>query len=117
MKEFDDYIEEVRAARALDIRSSIMDVRVEKRGANLCVLGITTVPAAVEDLIERLTALKSRRHIKDEVVRLPDASVGADPHAVVRASVAPVYGDPALPAPQITQAVLGTRLEPLALAG
>jgi hypothetical protein len=117
MKEFEFYIEEVRAARALDMRSSILDVRVEKRGARLVIVGITTVSPAVDDLIDRLSEIKSRRYIKDEVVRLPDASVGPDPHAIVRAAIAPVYGDPALPAPQITQAVLGTRLEPLARAG
>jgi hypothetical protein len=33
--------------------------------------------------------------------------------AVVRAALAPVYGEPRLPAPQITQAVLGARVEPV----
>lgn len=117
MKEFEQYLDEVRRARKLDARSTIFDVRVESRASRLVILGITTVPEGVEDLIERLSTIKSRRYIKDEVVRLPDASVGSDPHAVVRAAVAPVYGDPALPAPQITQAVLGERIEPLAVAG
>lgn len=113
MKEFDGYIEAARAAHRLDNRSAVFDVRVEQRGARLVVLGVTTAPVIVDDLIERLLGIKNRRYIKDEVVRLPDASVGPDPHALVRAAVAPVYGDPALPAPQLTQAVLGTRVEPL----
>jgi len=117
MVEFDDYIDAVRVARKLDMRSSIFDVRVETRGARLAVVGITTVPAAVDELIERLAAHKSRKYIRNDVVMLPDAALGSDPHAVVRAALAPVYGDPALPAPQITQAVLGARVEPLALAG
>lgn len=116
MKEFDDYIDAVRTDRGLDMRVAILDLRVEARGARLVVVGATTVPEAVEDLIERLTAIKSRKFIKDEVVRLPDESVGVDPHALVRAALAPVYGDPSLPAPQTTQAVLGTRVEPLARA-
>ncbi|HEX6558339.1 MAG TPA: SH3 domain-containing protein, partial [Longimicrobiales bacterium] len=117
IKEFEDHIESVRVARKLDMRSSVFDVRVEVRGSRLAIVGITTVPPAVDDLIERLAAIKSRRYIKNEVVLLPDASLGKDPHAVVRAALAPVYGDPALPAPQITQAVLGVRVEPLGLAG
>ena len=117
MKEFDDYIEQVRVARRLDMRSSVFDVRVEKRGTRLVIVGITTVPEAVDDLTERLTDIKARKYIRNDVVRLPDASVGEAAHAVVRAAVAPVYGDPALPAPQISQAVLGTRVEPLARAG
>ena len=107
----------MRTARKLDLRSSILDVRIEKRGARLVLVGATTVPDAIDDIIERLTEIKSKRYIKDEVRRLPDESVGEAPHAVVRAAVAPVYGDPALPAPQLTQAVLGTRIEPLVRAG
>jgi gamma-D-glutamyl-L-lysine dipeptidyl-peptidase len=117
MKEFDDYIEEVRSARRLDARSSLLDVRIEKRGSRLVIVGITTEPAAIEDIVAKLTVLKSKRYIRDEVVRLPDDSIGDERHAVIRAALAPVYGDPALPAPQITQAVLGTRVEPLTRAG
>lgn len=117
MNEYDDYIHEIRAAHRLDKRSAILDLRVDKRGSSLVVVGVTTVPAAVDDLIEKLTAHKTRRYIKDEVVRLPDASVGSDSHALVRAALAPVYGDPALPAPQITQALLGERIDPLARSG
>jgi hypothetical protein len=55
MNTFDDTIEEVRKELKLDYRSSIFDVRVEQRGGRLCVLGATTVGAAVETLITRLT--------------------------------------------------------------
>lgn len=116
MKDFDDYINQVRRARTIDARSNIFDVRIEQRGTRLLLLGVTTVGEAVDDLVELLTEIKAKKHIKDEVVRLPDASV-SESHALVRAAVAPVYGDPALPAPQITQCVLGERLVPLAIAG
>lgn len=117
MNTYDDTIEEVRKALNLDYRSSIFDVRVEERGSRLCVLGATTVPQAVEDLVERLSAIKSRKYIRDEVKRLPEPGESGDVHVLVRAAVAPVYADPALPAPQITQAVLGTRLDLLTRLG
>lgn len=117
MNTYDDTIEDVRRALKLDYRSSIFDVRVEDRGGKLCVLGVTTVSKAVEDLLERLAEVKSKKYIRDEVKRLPEAGEAGEQHVLVRAAVAPVYGDPALPAPQITQAVLGTRLDLLTRAG
>jgi hypothetical protein len=111
MNQFDDTIEAVRKDLKLDYRSSIFDVRVEERGGKLCVLGATTVSTAVEELIKRLTEVKHRKYIRDEVQRLPEAGSRGDMHLLVRAATAPVYEDPSLPAPQITQAVLGTRLD------
>lgn len=113
MNEFDDYIERVWTERKLDPRTAVWDVRVEKRGHRLAVVGATTDPAAINDLISRLSEVKTRRYIRDEVKRLPDGHADFDKCAVVRAALAPIYADPALPAPQITQAVLGARLEPL----
>ena len=111
MIKYDEYIHEVRRELKLDDRSSIFDVRIEQRGNRLCVLGATTVSAAVNELIEKLTSIKDRKYIRDEEQRLPEAGSTADTHVLVRVATAPVYGDPALPAPQTTQAVLGTRLE------
>ena len=101
MNTFDDTIEDVRKDLKLDYRSSIFDVRVEQRGGRLCVLGATTVSNAVDVLITRLTEVKDRKYIRDEVQRLPEAGSRGELHVLVRAAVAPVYGDPALPAPQI----------------
>ena len=117
MNTFDDTIEDVRKDLKLDYRSSIFDVRVEQRGGRLCVLGATTVSNAVDVLITRLTEVKDRKYIRDEVQRLPEAGSRGELHVLVRAAVAPVYGDPALPAPQISQAVLGTRLDLLNRVG
>ncbi|HEY0674156.1 MAG TPA: NlpC/P60 family protein [Longimicrobiales bacterium] len=111
MNKFDDTIEEVRRHLKLDYRLSIFDVRVEEQGGRLCILGATTVPGAVDELVERLRQVKDRKYIRDEVQRLPEAGARGEWHVLVRAAVAPVYGDPALPAPQNTQAVLGTRLD------
>lgn len=117
MNKYDDTIEAVRKNLQLDYRSSIFDVRVEQRGGRLCILGATTVPAAVDSLIARLTEEKDRKYIRDEVQRLPEAGAKSDVYVLVRAAIAPVYGDPALPAPQISQAVLGTRLDLLNRVG
>lgn len=117
MKEYEDYIEEVRTLRNLDPRAALFDVRVEKKGSRLLLLGVTTVSGAVDNLIDRLAEIHNRRYIRDQIVRLPDASLEDANYGLVRAAVAPVYGDPALPAPQITQALLGERIEPLARAG
>ena len=114
MNKYDDIVEEVRKELKLDYRSSIFDVRVEQQGGRLAVLGVTTVPAALEALIARLTGIKDRKYIRDQVQRLPAAGTPGEAFVLVRAAVAPVYGDPALPAPQISQAVLGTRLDLLA---
>jgi gamma-D-glutamyl-L-lysine dipeptidyl-peptidase len=111
MNKYDDTIEAVRKQLNLDYRSSIFDVRVEQRGGRLCILGATTTSKAVDALIVRLSEEKDRKYIRDEVQRLPEAGTAGDFHVLVRSAVAPIYGDPALPAPQISQAVLGTRLD------
>jgi cell wall-associated NlpC family hydrolase len=111
MNKYDDTIEDVRKELKLDYRSSIFDVRVEQRGGKLCVLGATTVPRAVEALLKRLSEDRAEKYIRDEVQRLPEAGTTAGTYVLVRAALAPVYGDPALPAPQTSQAVLGTRLD------
>ena len=113
MNRYDDTIEAVRTELKLDYRSSIFDVRVEKRDGRLCILGATTSSRAVAALIAKLAEVedKDEKYIRDEVQRLPEPGASAGAHALVRAATAPVYEDPALPAPQITQAVLGTRLE------
>ncbi len=117
MNRYDDTIEEVRKHLKLDYRVSIFDVRVEERGGDLAVLGATTVPQALDELLRRLADIKDKKYIHDEVQRLPEPGSRADTHALVRAAIAPVYADPDLPAPQISQAVLGTRLDLLARAG
>ena len=117
MNKFDDTIEEVRRDLKLDYRSSIFDVRVEQQGGKLVILGATTVAPAIDELIKRLADVKDKKYIRDKVDRLPAAGETAETHVLVRSAVAPVYGDPSLPAPQISQAVLGTRLDLLTRAG
>ena len=110
--EIDDLIESVRLAYVPDFRSGVFDVRVTRRGPELVLTGQSTHPEAVQDLLQRL--LTSGARLVDCVVRLPDPLLGGRHHALVRAAVAPLYAEPRLPAPQISQLVLGMRVEVLA---
>jgi gamma-D-glutamyl-L-lysine dipeptidyl-peptidase len=108
-------IESVRRQRVPDLRSGIFDVAAEYDGGVLVVRGQSTHDEAVLELMEGLSALGMRG--RDEVVRLPDHTMGDARHAVVRSAVAPVYAEAHLPAPQISQLVLGMRVEVLSRSG
>lgn len=110
----DSTIESVRRQYVPDFRSGVFDVAAEERGAHIVLRGQSTHPQAVSALIsllrdQGLTAI-------DEVMRLPDAALGATRHALVRSAIAPVYAEPRLPAPQISQLVMGMRVELLSQA-
>ncbi|HSJ31994.1 MAG TPA: NlpC/P60 family protein [Longimicrobiales bacterium] len=111
----DDVIEQVRRQFVPDFRSGIFDVVAQQDGATVVLRGQSTNPAAVTALV---THLRDQGFTPvDNVMRLPDASLGAARHALVRSAVAPVYAEPRLPAPQISQLVMGMRVELLAHAG
>ena len=110
--DIDELIESVRLAHVPDFRSGIFDVRATQRGRELVLTGQSTHPEAVQDLLQRLLTRGARP--VDCVVRLPDPLLGGRHHALVRAGVAPLYAEPRLPAPQISQLVLGMRVEVLA---
>jgi hypothetical protein len=90
-------------------------VIAETEGARLVLRGQSTHPQAIADLVERLGG--QGVIAVDEVMRLPDAALGESRHAVVRSAVAPVYAEARLPAPQISQLVLGMRVELLSRVG
>lgn len=94
-----------------DFRSGIFEVTVERAGREVTLRGQSTHADAVDDLIGELASHGIAA--RDEVVRLPDQTVGETRHAVVRSAVAPIYAEPRLPAPQISQLVLGMRVEML----
>lgn len=110
-----EVIDAVRTEYVPDPRSGVFDVRVEHEGGCAYLRGQTTAPAAVTDLADRL-AVEGLAAL-DEVLRLPDPAFGAIRHALVRSAVAPVYVDPRLPGTQISQLVLGMRVEMLARTG
>jgi hypothetical protein len=105
-------IESVRQQFVPDVRSGVFDVVAEQSGGNVVLRGQSTNPEAITELVSQLrgqgvTAL-------DEVLRLPDPTLGDSRFALVRSAVTPVYAEPRLPAPQISQLVLGMRVELLA---
>jgi gamma-D-glutamyl-L-lysine dipeptidyl-peptidase len=108
-------IEAVRLAHVPDLRCGVFDVAAERRSGGLVLCGEATHDGAVAELLKRLQ--EGGMPAADEVVRLPDASLGSLRHAVVRAALAPVYAFPRLPGTQISQLVLGMRVDLLSRAG
>ena len=107
----DEVIETVRRTHVPDFRSGVFDVQASRRGGTLVLTGQSTHPDAVRELMQQLV---SRGILPvDKVVRLPDPGLGEHRHALVRAPVAPLYAEPRLPAPQISQLILGMRVEVL----
>ncbi|CAN5714909.1 C40 family peptidase [soil metagenome] len=114
------HIDAVREEYVPDGRSGIFEIRLEpaasKRArAALVLTGQTTHDEAVTELLRRLRA--DGLTVRDSVTRLPDAAVGPAGHALVRAAVAPLYVTPRLPASQISELVLGMRVEVLSRDG
>jgi gamma-D-glutamyl-L-lysine dipeptidyl-peptidase len=115
----DDVVEslvrDVRRVHVPDFRSGVFDVRLERREHKAVLTGQATHARAVTDLLDRLRA--NGVETLDEVMILPDPSLGPTRCALARAAVAPVYAEPRLPAPQISQLVLGMRVEQLSRNG
>ncbi len=104
-------IEQVRKDLGLDRRSSVFEVHAVARDGSVTVLGHATDEAAINEVLRRVQALRGVREVVDKIVRLPGSHAEAQQHAIVRSAVAPVYQDPHIPAPQITQLVLGSRVD------
>lgn len=109
MNQIVELIAAVAAERSLDARSAVFDLRVKERGSGAVLAGESTEDEAVAAVIERAANLGVR--LADEVVRLPDAKLGEATHGLVRAAIAPVHGEPRVSATQVSQYVLGHRLD------
>jgi gamma-D-glutamyl-L-lysine dipeptidyl-peptidase len=107
-----ELIEGFRRDHVPDFRSGVFDVRAEVRDRRVVLTGQSTSDVAVGQLLSHL--LETGVEAIDEVLRLPDPSFGVSRCALVRAAIAPVYAEPRLPAPQISQLVLGMRVDLLA---
>jgi hypothetical protein len=116
MKRLQKLIDRIRRTHVPDQRSSVFDVTLEERDGAIALVGQTTELAAAEELLTQARALAGTR-VLDEIMRLPDPALGTGVFGLVRAAIAPVYLDPALPAAQISQLVLGMRLDLLARRG
>ena len=110
-------IEEVRRDLQLDQRSSVFEVHPAGGTRRLTLLGHTTEDAAVAELLRRVQALPGIIEVADEIVRLPRGLPEKERHGVIRTAVAPLYQDGRIPSTQITQIVLGSRVELLSREG
>ncbi len=117
MTELQTLVATVRREFAPEPRTAIFEVRVDPREDGFAFTGVTTEVDAALELVRRAAALVPRRRIHDEVVRLPDPALGDDSWAVVRAALAPMLAAPDIRATQVTQCLLGSRLELLRAAG
>jgi hypothetical protein len=116
MKQYNRVIDVIRQRHVPDPRAGVFDVAVEQRGDTLVLTGQTTQPAAVAELMASIAPAGDAR-VLDEIVLLPDPGLGEGRAALVRAAVVPVYAEPRLPAPQISQAVMGMRVDVLSREG
>lgn len=111
MKAVEKLIEAVRSERTLDRRSSVFEIHYSARDGTVALTGHTTEDEAATELVARVRALPDVKQAIDEIVRLPGQIEAAERNALVRVAVAPVYQDPHIPSPQITEIVLGARVE------
>lgn len=98
-------------------RTAVYDLRVEEEAGGWVVRGETTEDGAIEALLEQLAGLTGAPEIRDEGVRLPDPALGDQTAALVRAGLAPVHALAEIRSTQITQYVMGHRLELLSRSG
>jgi hypothetical protein len=109
MNSLQSIIDTVRAERRLDARTSVFDVRVDEQNGTCSLVGETTVPDAVADILLRAAPLA----LHDRVLRLPDSRLAPNDVAIVRAATAPIYQGAELSTAMISQAVLGQILQVL----
>ena len=103
-------VAEIQREHAPDLRLGIFEVRVIEDAAGLALVGVTSQPAAAEELHRRVGVLGDGRPIRDEVERLPQGEAAEQPYALVRAAMVPLLASPIVSAAIVSQAVLGQRL-------
>src|SRR4051812_20120682 len=117
MKQYRQKIEQIRKRHVPDARAGVFDVMLEETPDGIVLSGQTTQPDAIVELLAVISERDMGVRVTDLVVRLPDPSLGTGRAALVRSAVAPIYAEPRLPAPQISQAVMGVRIDVLAREG
>ncbi len=102
-------LDEVGGEYAPDPRTSVFEVTVE--GERL--VGQTTSPDAVDALVSLLA--QRGMTLRDEVVRLPDPMLAGRRCALVSSPYGAVHAGPDIAATQVSQYVLGARLDVLTM--
>lgn len=100
---------EIRAARAPDPRWAVFELSLEEGDDGISLTGEASSAEAVQEAVASLAGAGIT--VQNAVTMLPDPGLGGDRHALVAAALAPLYAIPGLPAPQISQLVLGMRVE------
>lgn len=100
---------------APDKRVAVYDIEIVSDRNSIRIKGETDQPEALNRLKEELKSLNAS--IEEEVLLLPDKSVGNHPYAVVNNSVANIRSAPRHSAELATQAILGTGLKVLKIEG
>jgi gamma-D-glutamyl-L-lysine dipeptidyl-peptidase len=106
--------EQIRREHVPDARRGVFEVHVAEHAGGLVLTGHTTDPVAADLLHAAATRmLGGDAPVFDEIVRLPHPDLGSEWFAVARAAIVPVYSEPRLPSPQISEVVLGVRIDVL----
>lgn len=104
------YIGEVSQQYAPDSRVALFDVEAERSGENFVLKGETNLPAAVEELKQKLQA--ENIQFTDSITMLPDEEgLEGKTRGVVKISVANLRDEPKHSAQLVTQATLGMPLK------
>lgn len=114
MKRLRDVVARVGEEFVPDPRSAVFDVEVVHRGNEVVLSGETTDAAAAAAAVERARDEAGGLPVLDEIVRLPDVALGTVRCGIVRSAVGPVHAVPRIASTQLSQFVLGHRLDLLA---
>ena len=114
-QKLDSINEDIRKEYAPDKRVAIYNIDLEADQNSIRISGETDQQQALSRLREELRRFKMKT--LDEVVLLPDSSIGNYPYAVVNNSVANIRSAPKHSAELATQALLGTGLKVLKIQG
>lgn len=117
VKTVEQAIDDVRRDLRLDQRISVFEVHQVAKDGRVTLFGHTTEDVAIGELMRRVESIAGVRAVNDEVVRLPRGLPEKERHAVIRTAVAPLYQEPRIPSTQITQLVLGGRVDVLSREG
>ena len=103
-------ISEVQEEYAPDKRTAIFDISAENT-TPITLTGETNVLNAKSTLITKLEA--QGIEYADQVITLPDSSIGSNKHGLINVSVANIRSNPKHSAELVTQALLGTPVKRL----
>jgi cell wall-associated NlpC family hydrolase len=117
MHELESLIGTTLGELALDPRMAIVDLRLEERAGVLVVAGETTDPEVLGTILQRLKEAAGSAPLRDEVIRLPDPTLGDAAYGLVRSAIAPVHAEARISSAQVSQFVLGHRLDLLSRHG